>query len=288
VWTGSVCASAITGRHLQSYVFAYGFKYGLVVTPNARYLAVSYGEQHKLRVYRLETDDAATLLHTVGIHGNGPMQFNSPYKMCLTPAGNLLVCEWGNNRVQELTTKSCLGEAEPQHLRFIPVAGAWAISMHGDTLAVGTFSGDIQLLSYARGALIRSIGSRGSGPGQIGALCAGLRFTPDGQFIVAAEYSNKRLSMFRVSDGGFVKHIGAGVVADGNNDVHFAPNGELLVTDYSNHRVCVFSAYGDTLLRTWGTQGSADGQFVSPTALALAGSKLFVLDQSSGRVQVFE
>ena len=84
-----------------------------------------------------------------------------------------------------------------------------------------------------------------------------------------------------------MKHIGAGVVTDGPKDVQFAPNGELLVADYSNHRVCVFSADGDTLLRAWGTQGSADGQFESPTALALADSKLFVLDRDyhSGRMQ---
>jgi hypothetical protein len=85
-----------------------------------------------------------------------------------------------------------------------------------------------------------------------------------------------------------VKHIGTGVVGLYHNDVQFALNGELLVADYSNHRVCVFSADGDTLLRTWGTQGTADGQFQNPTALALADSKLFVLDYGSARVQVFE
>jgi hypothetical protein len=185
-----------------------------------------------------------------------------------------------------------LGEAEPQHVRFIPVVRSCSIALHGDTLAVGTgvFRGTIELLSYASGALIRSIGSSGSGPGQIGAQCAGLCFTPDGQFIVSAEFKNERLSMFRVSDGGFVKHIGAGVVADGSKDVQFAPNGELLLADCNSHRVCVFSADNDTLLRTWGTQGSADGQYEYryPTALALADSKLFVLDRFGGRVQVFE
>ncbi len=94
--------------------------------------------------------------------------------------------------------------------------------------------------------------------------------------------------MFRVSDGSFVKHIGSSVVADGFLDVQFAPNGELLVADWGNNRVCVFSADGDALLRTWGSRGSADGQFVYPTALALVGSKLFVLDCNYPRVQVFE
>ncbi len=93
--------------------------------------------------------------------------------------------------------------------------------------------------------------------------------------------------MFRVSDGGFVKHVCACMTAQ-CSDVQFAPNGELLVADRSNHRVCVFSTDGDTLLLTWGTNGSADGQFKFPAALALVDSKLFVLDGSGPRVQVFE
>ncbi len=142
--------------------------------------------------------------------------------------------------------------------------------------------------TQAAHSVIRSISSEGSGPGQIGTFCEGLRFTLDGLVIVAAEHKNARLSMFRASDGCFIKHIGDGVVAGGPNDVLFAPNGELLVSDFRDHRVCVFSADGDTLLRTWGTKGATGGQFLNPTALALADSKLFVLEYNSARVQVFE
>jgi DNA-binding beta-propeller fold protein YncE len=292
-WSGSVpsttVAVSIVGDHVNTLTIASGHKFGLVVTPDGRYMAVSYCDEDKLRVYRLEAHGTATLLHTVGRAGAGLIHFFHPCKMCLIPVGNLLVCEnceWSNNRVQELTG---LGEAEPQHVRFIPVTEPNAVALHGDTLAVGTALGIIQLLSYASGALIRSIGSSGSGPGQIGRQCEGLCFTPDGQFIVAAEYSNKRLSMFSVSDGRFVKHIGAGVVGYGDMDVHVALNGELLVADYGNHRVCVFNADGDTLLRTWGTPGSADGEFRDPIALALVDSRLFVLDGNpdSARVHVF-
>ncbi len=72
--------------------------------------------------------------------------------------------------------------------------------------------------------------------------------------------------------------------------MQFVPNGELLVAECRNNRVCVFSADGDTLLRIWGTRGSADGHFWDPMALALADFKLFVLDYYtySARVQVFE
>jgi hypothetical protein len=144
------------------------------------------------------------------------MQFTLPLKMCLASNRNLLVSENRNNRVQELTV---LGEAEPRHVRFIPLLYPWSIAAHMDKLAVGTTAGAIKLMSYTSGALICSIGSSGCGPGQIGGYCVGLRFTPDGQCIAAVECSNARLSMFRVSDGSFVKHIGVGVITGGDNDV---------------------------------------------------------------------
>ena len=116
----------------------------------------------------------------------------------------------------------------------------------------------------------------------------GLRFTLDGVYILVAEYSNKRLSKFRVSDGAFVDFYCAGQVSCHHKDVEIVPSGEVIVADWGTHSVFVFSTDGRTLLRTWGTEGTTDGQFKRPTALALVGNKLFVLDWNSARVQVFE
>ncbi len=96
------------------------------------------------------------------------------------------------------------------------------------------------------------------------------------------------MSMFRVDDGSFVKHIGVGVVSIGDKDAVFTPNGDLLVADSISRRVCVFDAYGDTLLRSWGMEANADGQLEYPVTLALADSMLFVLDRYSARLQTFE
>ena len=96
------------------------------------------------------------------------------------------------------------------------------------------------------------------------------------------------MSKFRVSNGAFVEFYCEGRMSDGPKDVEIAPSGEVIVADPRAHRVCVFSANGHTLLRTWGTEGTADGQFKEPTALALVGNKLFVLDRLSACVQVFE
>ncbi len=73
---------------------------------------MTYNDEHAVRVYHVEADGTATLLHTVSCHGAGLKQFKHPFKMCLSPTGRLLVCacDYGNGRVQELTE---LGESEP-------------------------------------------------------------------------------------------------------------------------------------------------------------------------------
>ncbi len=265
-------------------MIAGGSKLGMVVTPDGRYIAVSYFSEDKLRVYRIVAAGTLTLLHTFGGRGAGPKQFICPYKMCLAPNGNLLVCDTGNNRVQELTG---LGEAESVHMRDIDVTNAATIDVHGDMVAVGTGAATVVLLSYATGTIIRTFGSRGTCQGNIGGYTEGLRFTIDGVYILVAEHSNKRLSKFRVSDGAFVDFYCEGQVSNGHKDVEIAPSGDVIVADDSAHRVCVNSADGRTLLRTWGTEGTDDGLFKEPTALALVGNKLFVLDRDSARVQVF-
>ncbi len=163
-------------------------------------------------MYHVEADGTATLLHTVGCHGAGLKLFSSStHSRC---ACRLLVCDNCNGRVQELTE---LGEAELQYAVFIPASGASTIAqfaLHGDTLAVGAFSISIQLVCYTSGALVRSAGSNGAGPGQIGGYRG--RFTLDGQSIIAAELISKRVSMIRVCDRSIVKHSGVAVVADGH------------------------------------------------------------------------
>ena len=278
----------IAGKYIGTLeVVAAGWKYGMVVTPDAHYMALSFSEENKLRVYRIEADVTATLLHTFGGEGAGPMLFSRPYKMCLAANGNLLVCDRNNDRVQELTGP---GEEEPVHVRDLKVHKARTIATHGDMIAVGTGSAVVVLLCYATGSVIRTFGSEGTGRGHIGSMTEGLRFTSNGRSILAASYKNKRVPKFRVSDCELDYFCCVGQVSDGHKDVEILPtgSGDVIVADCWANRICVFSADGRTLLRTWGTEGTADGQFRNPTALALVGNKLFVLDCDSPRVQVFE
>ena len=273
-----------SGQHLRTLVIEPSYAYGIAVTRDGRYMAVSYYYVHTMRVYRIEADGTLTLLHTIGGQGVGPMQFHHPYRICLAPNGNVLVCDQNNHRVQELTQP---GDIEPAHVRDMAVGvPPRSIASRGDIVAVGTCSATVVLLSYATGAIIRTFGSIGPGRGEIGTQVEGIRFTADSSFLVIAEHFNKRLSSFRVSDGTLVDVYCEGQIGEKYNDLEVLPTGEVIVSDHMAHRVCVFSADGRTLLRTWGTSGTADGQFSYPTALALVGNQLFVISSSS-RVQVF-
>jgi DNA-binding beta-propeller fold protein YncE len=47
-------------------------------------------------------------------------------------------------------------------------------------------------------------------------------------------------------------------------------------------------AEAETLLRTWGGNGAADGRFLSPGAIAVDGGRVYVVEQGNNRVQVFD
>ena len=72
-------------------------------------------------------------------------------------------------------------------------------------------------------------------------------------------------------------------------DVHVSAWGEIYVSDgYAASRVHRFDAAG-TLISTWGSHGSGDGQFGWPHAIwTFADGRVVVVDRTSNRVQVFD
>jgi sugar lactone lactonase YvrE len=75
------------------------------------------------------------------------------------------------------------------------------------------------------------------------------------------------------------------------NDIAVDSTGNVYVADGLNHRVVVFDNAG-TLLRTWGSIGTANGKFYNPRGIAVDGSgNVYVTDgrplDATARVQVF-
>ena len=73
------------------------------------------------------------------------------------------------------------------------------------------------------------------------------------------------------------------------NDVAFASNGDIYVSDgYGNDRVVVFDKSGK-FLRSWGKLGTGPGEFSQPHSIVLdSKDRVYVADRNNARIQVFD
>lgn len=161
-----------------------------------------------------------------------------------------------------------------------------SITASRDVIVVGTQSLARRMFVFdtSSGEFVRSFGESGDAQGELSDPF-GIRFMPYGGHILIAECNANRLSLFTTT-GDFVRCIGVGEL-NGPSDIDFAPNGDILVAEWENNRICVLSPDGSTVLRTLGSKGDSPGQFRSPCTLAMHRGRLYVLDGESARLQVF-
>ena len=71
-------------------------------------------------------------------------------------------------------------------------------------------------------------------------------------------------------------------------DLIVTPEGTLLLSDYGNDKIHELEANG-TLIRSFGSLGSGNGQFNNPIELAIGpGNRIYVTDQDNHRIQILE
>ena len=136
-------------------------------------------------------------------------------------------------------------------------------------------------------------GGPGSADGQL--RCPrGLRFSCDGTGLAVADWYNNRVSLFRVEDGSFVRHVATGL--SGPFDVEECEGGWLVACYYWHTIEFVGGEFvgGDGLgggvgRASLGKWGSGDGEFDYPSALALVPGLGLVVRElgNGGRFQVF-
>uniref|UniRef100_A0A8C2J3P1 Tripartite motif-containing protein 2 n=1 Tax=Cyprinus carpio TaxID=7962 RepID=A0A8C2J3P1_CYPCA len=168
---------------------------------------------------------------------------------------------------------------------------------------------------FSNDGLFKSrFGVRGRSPGQL-QRPTGVAVHPNGDIIIA-DYDNKWVSIFSC-DGKFKVsastsfYVGYNIYLNKNPgklasylDIlllfrkytlglcpHFAAvnqNNEIIVTDFHNHSVKVFSSEGEFLLK-FGSNGEGNGQFNAPTGVAVdANGNIIVADWGNSRIQVFD
>jgi DNA-binding beta-propeller fold protein YncE len=103
-------------------------------------------------------------------------------------------------------------------------------------------------------------------------------FAPDGTFLETWGVSGSEAGQFEFRES----------LYSSSADVAFDAKGNIYVADIGNYRVQKFAPDRSFLL-AWGSKGTGDGQFLSPTGIAVAGDgRVYVSDESRNDVQIFD
>jgi DNA-binding beta-propeller fold protein YncE len=179
------------------------------------------------------------------------------------------------------------------------IAGPRGVAARGSLVAVSAWKKDgsgehvVHVFegSGAMWTVVRVVGGGFGGPGSASGQLQrprGLRFSGDGTGLAVADRGNNRVSVFRVEDGSFARHVATGL--GGAFDVEECEGGWLVACWGSDSIEFVGGDVdGGVGGARLGKYGSGDGKFKDPSALALVpGLGLVVREMGNeGRFQVF-
>jgi WD40 repeat protein len=263
------------GVHLESITVPVGVCNGIAFSSDGAYMAVSDHYDGSVALFSMPK---AIFLRRFGSKGSGPDQCNWVFRLCFVPAShNVLVCDKGNNRIQEYDVTGV-------HVRSIPVQWPKAVACDGKVIIVGNdaFGGDnIAVFDYATGSPMKTFGMGAADAKQ--RYCSGLCLSKDSSTLAVAETRGKLSLIDR--EGALLFRKGDSILADGALDVAFGSNNsELVLCDPVQKRVVLFSHDGEECLNVWTSDWLA-----APTALAVSNGRLYVVsnDGTDSTVEVF-
>jgi sugar lactone lactonase YvrE len=240
-------------------------------------------------------DNNGRFITTWGGEGSAEGQFVSPSAVALDREGNVYVADAGNDRIQKfdnngrfITSWGSYGSAEGE---FNYPAGV-AVDAAGNVYVADAGNNRIQKFDRD-GTFISQWGSYGSGDGQFdfpldaAVNAAGNVYVVDG--------GNYRVQKFD-KNGAFISQWGgqgsgngqfeypSAVAIDAAGNVYVAEQEEIWG---GNHRIQKFEKDGNFISK-WGSEGSGDGEFSYPSAVAVdRAGNVYVADSGNDRIQRF-
>jgi DNA-binding beta-propeller fold protein YncE len=182
---------------------------GIAVNADGTLIASVNRGQHCVYIHNAADRTADPIVvGTAGTADSAHGLLNCPGFACFVHrdgVDTLLICDFGNNRVMEVT-------AGGEFMRAIVVGGGpWGIAEQDGVIAVSMWAAHaVVLLQYESGAAKPEVtigsGTGGNADGQL-RHPRGVAFTVDGRYILVADYNNHRVSKFSADSGAFVAHV---------------------------------------------------------------------------------
>ena len=219
-------------------------------------------------------DSQDRLIRKFGLHGTGAGQFRHPWGVSFDANNDLYVADNCNNRILKFDLD---GKYLIQFGQGVKLNNPTGIVVHNDKVFVADRNNHRVVVYHLNGQFSHVIGSRRlRNPNNI-------TITANGQLLVA---DHDESCIFRFAlDGTYLNRFGDGVL-NGPTAVASDVCGCILVTDYNN-RVSVFDKDG-VLIHTFGSKGSAEGQFCSPRGIAITlNNEVYVTDYGGKGVKIF-
>ena len=195
---------------------------GIALCDNGDYIVSDEGKHRVLRI-----DHNGAIKWTIGSYGDGPCQFYCPRGVCILSDGRVAVTDLDNDRLQVLnadtgTVVGTIARSDGEVWQ-----SPWGITTDAQGLIyVAEYQSHRVVVITAEGHVVRTLGSQGSGPGQLN-FPGGVAVDGKGSVIVADD-SNKRIVVFHL-DGTSTHFATPGLAFS----VVIAKNNRLVVSGFS-------------------------------------------------------
>jgi DNA-binding beta-propeller fold protein YncE len=231
-------------------------------------------------------DDVKREVRMIGTEGQG--QLLLPLGLALGPDGTIYVADALRKQVVAFAPDGAVRAAYGSKETLGRPTATAVDGERGLLYVADTSAHRVQVFSLAGGALLRTIGRRGSGPGEFN-FPEALTVAPDGSLYVV-DTMNFRYQVFD-QEGKFLVAHGSIGQEPGRfarpKSIALDQDGHVYVSDAAFSNVQVFDAEGRLLI--WiGGGGSIPGAFALAEGVFVdANDRVFVVDQQNRRVQRF-
>lgn len=216
-----------------------------------------------------------------------------PWGICCDRAGNILIADRSNNRIQVFRPDGSFLFKFGTHGNLpgqLDRPAGICVDAFGRIVVVDKDNHRVQIFR-SDGSFLLTFGEKGSKNGQFN-YPWDVASNALSQLVVA-DTRNHRIQLFN-SEGIFLSKFGFESANtmwkhfDSPRGVCFNPDGDVIVTDFNNHKILVISK-GLTRAQFLGSEGTGDRQFLRPQGVICDDDGNYIVaDSRNNRIQVFD